>query len=193
MMLKTVCNDAIRASTDGRDAFVDPADGRAECDADLAHLALVAQRTEDLPQRVVLDGLDAGVVQLVQIDVVGPEPAQRSFELQPDRRRFPVLRSLGLAGEHAGRVVLVAALRGEDDLVAVRLQDVREEGLTDPVVAVDRRGVDEVDARVERGVQQPLLVLDDAPPVAGDRPGAEADLRDLELALTEAPIPQGSP
>ena len=60
-----------------------------------------------------------------------------------------------------------------------------------PLVAVDRRGVDEVDAGVERGVRSSLLVVDDAPPVAGEGPGAEADLGDLEVALTEAAVAHG--
>ena len=131
---------------------------------------------ELLPQLVVEDGLDARVVQLVEVDVVGAEPAQRRFELRAHRFRLPVVRALRLSGVLAGGVDVVAALRGEDDLVAVRLQHVGEQLLAETRLAVDGRGVDEVDAGVERGVQQTLLVVDDAPPVAGEGPDAESDL-----------------
>ena len=75
----------------------------------------------------------------------------------------PVVRALRLAGELALGLDVVAALRGEHDLVALRLQHVGEQRLADAAVAVDRRGVDEVDAGVERGVEQSLLVVDDCP------------------------------
>ena len=180
-----------RPVADRLEAFVGPPDRGAERDAELADLALDAELLELLPQRVVEDRLDARVVQLVQVDVVGAEAAQRRFELRPDRRGLPVVRTLRLPGESPGRVDVVSALGGEDDVVAVRLQDVGEQRLADAVVAVDRRGVDEVDAGVERGVQHALGVVDATPPVAGQGPHAEADLGDLEIAPTEAAIAHG--
>ena len=140
---------------------------------------------------VVEDRLDARVVELVEVDVVGAEPAQRRLELLADRRRLPVVRALRLARVLARGVDVVAALRGEHDLVALRLEHVGEQLLADAVLAVDGRGVDEVDAGVERGVQQALLVVDDAPPVTGERPDAEPDLGDLEVAPTEAAVAHG--
>ena len=103
----------------------------------------------------------------------------------------PVVRALRLARELARGVDVVAALRGEDDLVAARLEHVGEQRLADSRRAVHRRGVDEVDAGVERGVEQPGLVVDLAPPVAGEGPGAEPDLGDLELGRAEPPVAHG--
>ena len=62
--------------------FVDPADRGAERDAELADLALGPELLELLPERVVADRLDARVVELVEVDVVGAEPPQRRFELR---------------------------------------------------------------------------------------------------------------
>jgi hypothetical protein len=130
-------------------------------------------------------------VQLIEVDVIGAEAPQRCFQLEAHRRRLPVVRTFRLAGVLAGGVDVVAALRGEDDLVALRLQDVGEQLLAVATVAVDRCRVDEVDAGVERGTEQSLLVVDDAPPVAGERPDAESDLRHLEVTSAEAAVAHG--
>ena len=65
-----------RALVDRDVALFDPADGRTERDAELAHLALGAQRDERLPERVVDDRFDARVVELQQVDVIGTEPGE---------------------------------------------------------------------------------------------------------------------
>ena len=189
--LNTVCSDTMcRLRIASSPSSTQPIAGPSATPSSRT-LPSVAELLQLLPQRVVEDRLDARVVQLVEVDVVGAEPAQRRLELRADRRGLPVVRSLRLPGELAGRVDVVAALRGEHDLVAVRLQHVGEQRLPEAALAVDRRGVDEVDAGVERGVEQALLVLDDAPPVAGEGPDAEPDLGDLEVASTEAAVAHG--
>jgi hypothetical protein len=40
-------------------------------------------------------------------------------------------------------------------------------------------------------MEEALLVFDDAPPVAGQRPGAEPDLRNDEVRAPEAAVPHG--
>ena len=177
-----------RTTTERFDPFVDPADRRAERDAELADLALGAQLLELLPQLVVEDRLDARVVELVQVDVIGAEALQRGFELPAHGVARPVVRSFRLARVEALGLDVVPALGGEDDLVAPGTEHIGEQLLTDAALPVDGRGVDEVDAGVERGVEQPLLVLDDSPPVTGESPDPEADLGDLEVALSEAAV-----
>ncbi len=70
-----------RAIVDGTVAFLDPADRGPERDAELAHLALFLEVGERRPEVVVEDRLDPRVVQLVEVDVVDAEPAQRVFAL----------------------------------------------------------------------------------------------------------------
>ncbi len=82
--------------------FVDPTDRRTERDAELADLALGAELLELLPEGVVEDRLDARVVQLVQVDVVGAEPPQRRLELQRGSTRGPS-RAVAPTGPGAGR------------------------------------------------------------------------------------------
>jgi hypothetical protein len=64
----------------------------------------------------------------------------------------------------------------------------RDQPLAAPV-AVDIGGVDEIDTRVDGGVQcaHRLLVVDRAPRSA-DRPGAETNGRDLQSAPSQRPI-----
>ena len=108
----------MRALAQSVEPFFDPPDGGAERDAELADLAFDAELVELLPERVVVDRIEARVVELVQIDVVGTEPPERRFELRTNRRGLPVLTSFRLA-LRAGGVDVVPALRGEHDLTAV--------------------------------------------------------------------------
>ena len=156
-----------RAVPDRLQSLLDPADRGSERDAELADLALDAELFQLGPEVVGEDRLDARVVQLVEVDPVGAEAAQRRVELGADRLGPPVVRPFRLARVLALGLDVVAALRREHDLVAVRLQQIREQGLAEAVTAVDRCGVDEVDAGVESGVEQAELVVDLAPPVAG--------------------------
>src|SRR4029079_9947783 len=87
-----------RAVAERLDPFVAPADGRAERDAELTDLALGAELLELVPQRVVADGIDARVVELVEVDALDAEAAQRTLELGAERLGAPVVRALALPG-----------------------------------------------------------------------------------------------
>src|SRR5437899_11893782 len=93
-----------------------------------------------------------------------------------------------MPGRDAGRVDVVADLRGDDHVVAAS-EDLGQDRLAEPVVAVDRCGIEERHARVEGGVQKAGLVVDLAPPVRRDRPRAEPDLGDDELAAPKPAVP----
>src|SRR5262249_57537728 len=92
-----------------------------------------------------------------------------------------------MAGRDAGGVDVVSDLGRDDDVVAPPEQ-LGEDRLTEATVAVDRRRVEEVDARVQRGAHEAGLVVDPAPPVGRDRPRAEADLGDDEIARAEPSV-----
>ena len=70
----------------------------------------------------------------------------------------------------------------------MRLQDVGEQCFADAVGAVHGRRIDEVDTGVEGRVQEALLVVDHAPPVARERPHTEPDFGNLEIGLAEAAV-----
>ena len=111
-------------------------------------------------------------VVLVQLDVVGLQALQRRVERGADvLARAAPLRAV------AHRL---AELRGEHDLVAASLQHPAEQRLAAALVAVDVRGVEERDARVERGIDDGArrILVDPAAEVV--RP--EADDGDVELA-----------
>ena len=93
----------------------------------------------------------------------------------------PVLRALGVTGCDPRRVDVVAALRGDDD--RRRGAPRMSARIVSPIagVAVDRRGVEEGDAGVERGVRPvPACRRPDPHQSVAMRPGAEPDLRDGE-------------
>src|SRR2546421_6406115 len=96
-----------------------------------------------------------------------------------------------MPGRDAGRVDVVPDLCGDDHVVAAP-EDLGQDRLAEPVVAVDRRSVEERHAGVEGGVHEPGLVVDLAPPVGRDRPRAEPDLGDDELAAPEPPVSHGA-
>jgi hypothetical protein len=190
-MLKTVWSEAMgRSRTAWSPSWTHPMAGPS---ATPSSRILRSQPLELGPEVVVEDRLDARVVELVQVDAVGPEPSEGVVELLADGFGPPVLRSLGLAGEGARRLDVVAALRGDHEVVAVRLEQIGQHRLADGVRSIDRCRVDEVDARIDRGTQHGGLVVDRAPPVAGEGPGAEPDLRDLERRSTETPVTHGGP
>src|SRR6185436_1120344 len=81
-----------------------------------------------------------------------------------------------------------AGLGGDVDLLAPLAAEAGDQPLA-AAVAVDVRGVDEVRARVHRGVQgaHGLLVVHRAPRAA-DRPGAEADRGDGQAGAAERAV-----
>jgi len=109
-----------------------------------------AERLRDRCRRI-------GLVEVVEVDVIGPEPLERAVDRATDVRSRPIARP-----------VAPAELRRENDLVATALEDLAKEALAPASVAVDLRGVEErdtdVDGRVDdrprgRDVEAPAEVV----------------------------------
>ena len=101
------------------DTLIAPADRGPERHADRAHRPGLQQAVEVLPQRVVLQGVHAGVVQLVEVDLVAAEAAQALLQRVLDERRRPVVRTLHVSLALPRGVDVVAELRADDDVVVL--------------------------------------------------------------------------
>ncbi len=114
-------------------------------------------------------------VQLIEVDGVGAQPAQRRLDLGADAPRRGV-------SEHLAVAPCQADLGGDHDAVA---QTTARQRLADDLLGatetVDRRGVDQRDALVERGLDRAhgIALVGAAPHPSADRPRAEADTRNL--------------
>ena len=145
--------------------------------ADLAAAHQVGQRGQGL----VDVGVRVRAVHLVQVDVVGLQAAQAVLHLADD----PAARVAAHVGVLAHRAV---RLGGQHHLVAAAAQ-----GLADDLLRLPRRvhvrGVDEVDAAVQRGVDDPdaVLVIGVAPRAEHHR--AEAVRAHLDPGTAERPHP----
>ena len=89
--------------------------GGPERDADVTDEPFVLRLLQLGPQRVVADGIEARVVQLVDVDVVRAEAPQRAFERLAHVGGRPVMRALLLALRLRVRVDVIAELRADDD------------------------------------------------------------------------------
>ena len=155
-----------------------PADQIVEAQWAAAHQ--VGQRGQGL----VDIGVGIRAVHLVQVDVVGLQAAQAVLHLADE----PAAR----VAAHVGVLAhLAVRLGGQHHAVAAPAQ-----GLADDLLRLPRRvhvrGVDEVDAAVERGVDDPdaLLVFGVAPRAEHHR--AEAVRADLDPGSAERPHPHPS-
>jgi hypothetical protein len=112
-------------------------------------------------------------VDLVEVDPVGPEPAQRVLDLADD----PATRVAALVGIVAHVAV---NLRREHDVVAPPAGESLADDLLRLAARVDVGGVDEVDAGVERAVDDPdrVVVIRVAP--AAEHHRAQAERTDLD-------------
>jgi hypothetical protein len=133
----------------------------------------VAQR----PQRLVDVGVRLGAVDLVEVDPIGLQPPQRVLDLgdDPAPRVAAAVGSVAHREMHLGRehdVVAAPPQRPADDLL----------GLTG---RIDIGGVDEVDARVERAVDDA-----DALVVIRVAPGTEHHRAEAQLGDRNAGAPQ---
>ena len=145
---------------------------RAEVE-DLAGPLQVGERVERL-----LDlGVGRGAVDLVQVDVVGLQPAQARLDLAHQ----PAPAVAALVGVLAHRPV---RLGRQHDVLAAALQ-----GLADDLLGLPRRvhvgGVDDVDPGVERRVDDPdgVVVVGVAPRAEHHR--AERERADLDAGTAE--------
>ena len=150
--------------------------------ADLAAADQVGQCGEGL-----LDvGAGVGAVELVEVDVVGLQATQRVLHGgdDPAPRGALLVRVLaGRAAEHRA-----AELGGEHDLVPAPFQ-----GLADDVlgVAVGVGGVDEVDAGVQRLVDDAGRVLGGIAHGCGEHQGAQGVGADLDAGPAEGAVLHG--
>ena len=115
-------------------------------------------------------------VHLVDIDVIGAQTPQRVFDLARDALAARV-------AEHASVAPLQADFGGDD---RARAQSGRRQRLADDFLgaaeSVDRRGVDDGDALIQRGADRldRFLLVAAAPHPAAYGPGADGDARDFD-------------
>src|ERR671910_705928 len=162
-------DEPLQALVAGRPLCLDDLAGRESRGSDVADLALVDQVGERR-ERLFDVGSRLGAVDLVEVDPVGVEPAQRVL----DRAHDPAAGVAAPVGILAHGVV---ELRGEDYVVAPAAGERLADDLLGLARPVDVGGVDEVDARVERTVDDP-----DGLVVVGVAPGAEHHRAEAELA-----------
>jgi hypothetical protein len=146
-------------------------------DADVARLARIDDLGEGAERLLHRDVVVVAVC-LVQVDLLELQPRERGVDLLQDllpREAAAAVRRRGID------------LRREDVRVARVPGERAAEHLLGAALAVDVRRVEEVDPDLERGLDERRRgVLLDAP--SERRPGAEADLRDLEIAVPELPV-----
>ena len=169
-------HEALEVAVSSGDLGLDDLARREGRGADVADLALPHQIRER-GQGLLDVGAGVGAVHLVEVDPVGAQPAQRVL----DRAHDPAAGVAAAVRVLAHRVV---ELGGEHDVVAAA-----REGLADDLLglpgAVDVGGVDEVDAGVERRVDDPdrLVVVRVAP--RPEHHGAEAELADRDAGASQ--------
>ena len=137
----------------------------------------------------VLDGVDTRVVQLVDVYVVGVQAPQALLAGIANELRGEVLGALAVSLPLDVGVEVVSELGAEDDLVPLLAQRLGDYPLA-VALAVGVAGVEEVDAEVERLLEEPdaVRLLDLAPPARADRPDSKADLRDIEVGVAKPPV-----
>ena len=171
------------------DAFVAPSDGRPQRRPVRQDLPFGLEPLQRLPMLVLHQRDHARVVRLVDRDVIDAEARQRLVDGETDELRRHVLRQLTLTAGTLRIVVEVVAELGADVDVAALLQNRREHRLA-AAVAVRVSGVDVVDAEVECLAHQglPVGIAVVAPPAGGQRPGAEAELGELDVGAVQISI-----
>src|SRR5690606_13655983 len=85
-------------------------------------------------------------MQVIEIDAIGAQPAQRLFARSLERFRAAIDRALAV---HAGH----PALARQEDALAKRREHLADE-LFVAAEAVERRGIEVIDAEVERRLEQ---------------------------------------
>ena len=150
-------------------------------DADLAHLALVLQLLQR-PDRLLVGDVGIGCVQLVEVDPLEPQAAQRALAGRAQVLRAPARLPPARPGRRE------AALGGDREALGIGMERLGDQFLAD-LRAVGVGGVDQVDAELERAAQdrEGFLVVGRRSPdaLAGDPHRAEAQPAYLELAEAE--------
>jgi hypothetical protein len=132
-------------------------------------------------------GVGARSVDLVEVDPVGLEAAQRVLDLADDPSPGAPLLVGFLAHRHV-------ELGGEDDVVAAAASEGFADDLLGLALGVDVSGIDEVDSGVERGVDDAnrLVVVRVTPGPEHHRPEAQLGHRDAR-ASEDAMFHPGAP
>src|SRR6476620_3577799 len=112
---------------------------------------------------------------LIDVDDIGLEAAKRIFELLAEPRRRRLAQDLATSPVEPD-------LGGDDRTRSAPALKRLADKLLGTAEAIDRRGVDEIDAVVERGVNgvDRVAFLSAAPQPSADGPGAKADARGIE-------------
>ena len=170
-------------------ALFEPADVRTEGGAVVAHLALTHKVLQGVEDLVAFYGGDAGVVQLVEVDVVRVEAAEALLAGVADEVRRKVLGALAVALSRDCVVDVVAELGGIHHVVPVGADGLGEDLLAE-ALAVGVRGVEEGDAKAHGLLEELDTVsgLDLTPPVGCDGPDAEAHLGHGQVGHPKLPV-----
>ncbi len=144
---------------------------------DIADLSLVDEVAESA-EGLVEVGARFGAVDLVEVDPVGPQPAQAVLDLEGDPPPG-VAAVVGPVTHHP------VELRREHHLVAAATGEGPADDLLGLALRVDVRGVDDVDARVERAVndRDALVMVGIAP--GAEHHGPECQRTDLDSGASE--------
>jgi hypothetical protein len=119
------------------------------------------------------------VVDLVEVDVVDAEPAQRTL----DRFDQPAARAAAPVG--AAVAHRAVALGGEHDVVAPAAQRLADDPLGLTVTAVDVGGVDDVDPAVERATDDADALVGIGVAHRAEHHGAQAVGGDVDSGAAE--------
>ena len=167
----------------GRIPFLEPADVRPQGDAEVTNLAIELKLLQGFEQLVLFQGVDTGVVYLVDVDIVGTQTAQAL--LASEGHEFPVelLGSFLVAYSGGGLVVKVVAELGGDNDVGAAMPEHFGQKLFPITFTVGVGGIEEVYAQIQGIFQQRGLVMfrDFAPPVGGHCPNPKAHFRQNQV------------
>src|SRR5688572_17892804 len=193
VLLQHVVDDLQRVQATHTQRFVamlGATDRRSQGGAVRSDRARVAQAVELREQVIPHNRVHAGIVELVEIYVVGPQPAQTLLQGAPQKRRREVLRQLALATARAGVCIEVVPKLGGDHHVAATAGESLPDKLLALAVAIRVAGVKERNAEIKRAVQQPLRrgVVAVSPPARANRPAPKADLGDLYARVSDDAI-----
>jgi hypothetical protein len=170
-------NEALEPPVVGDPLGLDDLARRERGGAHVADLPLMHEVGERA-QRFFDVGVRVGAMDLVEVDPVGVQPPQRILDgaHDPTPRVAPLVRVV------THRVV---ELGGEDDVLAAAGGERFADDLLGLALPVDVGGVDEVDAGVERRVDDPYRLA-----VIGVAPGAEHHRAEAKPADRDAGSPE---
>ena len=164
------------AAMHGGFAFFEPADIRAYGGGVVADLALINQLFEGLENFVSFEGFHAGIVQLVEVYVVGVQTTQALFAGVTDEVGFEALGAFLVSDARNVVVEVVAELGADDNFVAMFGQGLGKDFFA-VALSVGVGGIEEGDAELGCFLEQADAIgfVDFAPPAGGDGPETEAD------------------